>query len=225
MFLLLIVSGSCLAEGLLSTEEKQTHEILKRLEAKIEKQDAIIDELQNKNKVVTNELTSQNEALRRDMSELVERMERRAERTEEALETIRDSEQLGATTGEKAVRDLPYIMMCAYQSSWTTAGIIAYDELTLDYSNCDRPGGGCGTMDIASGIFTAQTGGLYTVTFSGQADLYESSALVLVLHHNGSELKESQCLSRCDTGCEEMFSRTLVSNYLSTCVHYLARSL
>ena len=108
MILLLIVCGSCLVEGLLSTEEKQTSEILKRLEdkieeqeAKIEKQDTIIIELQNKNKVVTNELISQNEALRRDMSELVERMERRAERTEEALKTIRDTEQLGVTTGER----------------------------------------------------------------------------------------------------------------------------
>ena len=46
----------------------------------------------------------------------------------------------GIPTGNKAVRDLPYIMMCAYQDQATSTGIIAYDELTLDYSNCDRPG-------------------------------------------------------------------------------------
>ena len=130
MFLFLILSGAFLAEGLPSTEEKQTSEILKRLEAKIEQQDA-----------VNNELHSKNEALRKDMSELVERMETKANRTEveEALMIIRDTELLSAT-GDKAVRDLPYIMMCAYQNLWTATGIIAYDSLTLDYSNCDKPG-------------------------------------------------------------------------------------
>ena len=73
-------------------------------------------------------------------------------------------------------------------------------------------------MDIASGTFTAQTGGLYTVTFSGQADLYTGSLLLLYLRHNGIQLEESYSASACGTGTEhieEMFSRTLVSNYLS----------
>jgi len=35
-------------------------------------------------------------------------------------------------------------------------------------------------MDIASGTFTAQTGGLYTVTFSGAADVYTGSVIVIV---------------------------------------------
>ena len=120
IFLLLIGSGCFLAEGILSTEEKQMSEILKRLEAKLEKQDTVINELHGKNEALT---------------EMVERMETKANKTEEALMTIRDS-----STGGKAVRDLPYIMMCAFRSSKFDTGIIAYDRLTLDYSNCDRPG-------------------------------------------------------------------------------------
>ena len=125
MFLLLIVSGCCLAEGLPSTELKQMDAIVKKLEAKIDRQDVVINELHS--------------LVRRDMSELAERMETKANGTDEALEAIRERELLSAT-GDKAVRDLPYIMMCAYQDKWTSTGIIAYDELTLDYSNCDRPG-------------------------------------------------------------------------------------
>ena len=125
------------------------------------------------------------------------------------------------------MRDLPYIMMCAYRGYWETTGIIAYDKLTLDYSNCDRPGGGCAAMDIASGTFTAQTGGLYTVTFSGQADLVAGSIVTIYLLHNGVQLEESVSMSECGAETEhieEMFSRTLVSNYsglLYMCTFFL----
>merc|ERR1719352_327506 len=164
MFLLLIVSGCSLAKGIPLIEEKQTSEILTRLEAKIEKQDAVINEL------------------------------------------------LGAS-GDKAVRDLPYIMMCAYKDQATSTGIISYDELTLDYSNCDRPGGACSSMDIASGTFTAETGGLYTITFSGTANLNENETVRLQLLHNGSQLKESFTQSSCSKECgytADVLSRTVI---------------
>ena len=69
-------------------------------------------------------------------------------------------------------------------------------------------------MDIASGTFTAQTGGLYTVTFSGQADLVSDSVLILYLRQNGIQVEESVSFSKCGVETEhieEMFSRTLVS--------------
>ena len=202
MLLFLVVSFCFLAEGLPLTEENETSEILKRLEAKLEMQDAV------------------NEAVRRDMSELFERMESKANRTEEALKAIKDT-GLNAF-GDRAVRDLPFIMMCAYRNHRNhrnhvgsgSTGIISYNELTLDFTNCDRPGGGCSSMDISSGTFTALTGGLYTVTFSGQAYLYEFSMLKIYLLHNGSRLKESYSYSFCGSGCggiEEMLSRTVVS--------------
>merc|ERR1719234_878909 len=208
MFLLLIVSCRFLVEGIPSAEEKQTSEILKRLEAKIEKQEAKIE----KQEAINFELHSKYEALRRDMSDQLKIMETKTNKTEEALKAIRETEHLTASGG-KAVRDLPYIMMCAYRGAWHDTGIIPYENLTLDYSNCDRPGGGCSAMDIASGTFTAQTGGLYTVTFSGQADLKPSTALQLFLLQNGSELQESYSSSYSKSECggtEEMFSRTVV---------------
>ena len=187
MFLLLIVCGGYLVEGLPWMEakiEKQDAK-LERQEAKIEQQDAI------------NQLMETN--------------------TDKTAEASRDKELFSAT-GDKALRDLPYIMMCAYQNLVSTAGIINYDELTLDYTNCDRPGGGCSSMDVASGTFTTETGGLFTITFSGQADLSPNSAIGLDLLHNGSPLKEGHSWSYCDSECghmEEMLSRTVVSNFLS----------
>ena len=139
MFLLLIVCGCCLAEGIPSTELKQMNEIVKRLEAKIENQEARIKNQEakiEKQDTLIDELQS---TVRRNMSELAERMEAKADKTAKTLEAIRDREHLSAS-GNKAVRDLPYIMMCAYQSRWSDTGIIPYEKLTLDYSNCDRPG-------------------------------------------------------------------------------------
>ena len=80
-------------------------------------------------------------------------------------------------------------------------------------------------MDIASGTFTAQTGGLYTITYSGRVDLHPSSQLALDLLHNGSSLKEGHAFSYCGTDCgdvDEILSRSLVSSYSSqfSCIFY-----
>ena len=132
MFLLLIAYGCFLTEGLSSTELQQMSVIVERLEAKIERQDAVINELHSKNTALGRELRTQN-------SELLERIETKCNRTEETIMATGERELLGAL-GDRALRDLPYIMMCAYQSHWTTTGIISYGQLTLDYTNCDRPG-------------------------------------------------------------------------------------
>ena len=127
-------------------------EKLEKLEEKIKKQDAVITELHSKNKALGRDVSE----LRTQNLELVEKTETRSNRTEEELKTIRDTVLLSAPA-DKAVRDLPYIMMCAYKGQMVFTGIIPYDKLTLDYNNCDRPGGGCAAMDIGSGTFTAQT--------------------------------------------------------------------
>ena len=79
------------AEGFPLTDLKQLSEIVKRLEAKIEKQGAKIV----RHDAVINELHSKDE-----------RMETEANRTEEVRMALRDTELLSAT-GDKAVRDLP----------------------------------------------------------------------------------------------------------------------
>ena len=42
----------------------------------------------------------------------------------------------------KEVRDLPYMMLCAFRADWRGAdNIIFYDRITMDYNNADQPGG------------------------------------------------------------------------------------
>ena len=95
MFLLFVVSGSVLAEGLNAADLKQMGAIVKRLEAKIEKQEARIEEQD----AVINELLSK-----------YERMKTKANKTEEALVALRDTKLVSTTGDNKAVRDSPNMM-------------------------------------------------------------------------------------------------------------------
>ena len=129
MFLLLISIGCCLAEGIPSTELKQMSEIVKQLEEKIDNQEANIEKLEKleekikKQDAVIKELHRDVSELRTQNLELVEEIKTRSNRTEEALKTIKDTALLSAPA-DKAVRDLPFIMMCAYKGSWTSTSII-----------------------------------------------------------------------------------------------------
>ena len=104
------------------------------------------------------------------------------------------------------------MMVCAYRLSWTDTGTITYSKILTQFDNCDQAGGGCGAMDISTGIFTAITPGkpltlflslkvssgkllyfstgIYSVTFSGRSVLYEGARdkITLHLHHNGRQV-------------------------------------
>merc|ERR1712192_60711 len=62
----------------------------------------------------------------------------------------------------QAVRDLPYLVTCASQESWTTTGRMSYDRLLTDWNNGDHVNGGHGVLDVSTGVFTAGTPGHYT---------------------------------------------------------------
>jgi len=87
-------------------------------------------------------------------------------------------EKVLPTAVEKGLRDLPYEMVCAYQSRWSASNsIITYDRISLEFNNSDRPGGlflliyshsidtgADGSMNIETGVFTTVTSGYYIVT-------------------------------------------------------------
>ena len=98
----------------LELETRTKFEIRKEQEARGRRQDAFINDLQSKNEAVT-----------KDMSALAEIMETKYNKTEEALKAIGEAKILSAPGG-KAVKDLPYIMICTYQDNWRTAGVNPY---------------------------------------------------------------------------------------------------
>ena len=121
------------------------------------------------------------------------------------------AEEIQAVTGQ-AMAPQAEMMVCAYRLSWTDTGTITYSKILTQFDNCDQAGGGCGAMDISTGIFTAITPGkpltiflslelsscklsyfstgIYSVTFSGRSVLYEGARdkITLHLHHNGRQV-------------------------------------
>ena len=93
--------------------------------------------------------------------------------------------------------------------------------VTLDYTNCDRPGGGCSAMDIASGTFTAQTGGLYTVTFSGNADLISTDALPSTQYLSSSQRFRTERKSCFQRVSQREWMRGLKWKVLQDCGEHL----
>ena len=102
------------------------------------------------------------EEMRGEMKDMKKQLERLESRNVELTTKLKEVDH-------RSLRDLPYVLTCAYQDQWTTktSAPITYDRLTVDYNNSDRPGGGDGEMDINTGKFTALTAGHYTITYSG----------------------------------------------------------
>merc|ERR1719430_2242202 len=102
------------------------------------------------------------------------------------IETLEASLPTAVST---AVKDVPYVMVCSYQSDWGTPNsTIPYDSIVSENNNCDRPGGGCGQMDINTGVFTSGTAGYYSVTFSGVAIFDQGEYVWVFIYKSGKSV-------------------------------------
>ena len=90
------------------------------------------------------------EVMREEMQEKVdvirEAMEEKDNKVKKQLDVLeaRNTELTSKLreVEQKSLRDLPYVLTCAFQSSWYTPGAtITYERLTVDYNNSDKPGG------------------------------------------------------------------------------------
>merc|ERR1712080_313108 len=65
----------------------------------------------------------------------IDELEMKVEKQEAAMKQELNSLQTSLTTAVSQVRDLPYLMVCAYGETWTTADTtITYDSLLSDYN-------------------------------------------------------------------------------------------
>merc|ERR1712080_332398 len=66
----------------------------------------------------------------------------------EAMKKEMTAVEKSPNTAVSQVRDVPYVMSCAYQDYWDRdETTITYSSLLSDYNNHDKPDGGDGVMD------------------------------------------------------------------------------
>merc|ERR1711970_584664 len=83
-------------------------------------------------------------------------------------------------------------MVCAYQYKWVGSySVVNYDRITVEFNNSNQPGGGDGSMNIETGVFTTITSGYYIVTFSGYVYARPGQWTVMYLYLNGIRVFES----------------------------------
>ena len=115
----------------------------------------------------------------------------------------------------QAVRDIPFLSVCAFQDVWDTAATtITYDRIVNDYNNADSPGGGDGVLDVTTGVFTCLTAGHYTVAYSGVAVLQSGQDVDVRMYKNNADIGDEGRFDAFYSGsglAYDQGSRTLVS--------------
>merc|ERR1712210_325814 len=136
-------------------------------------------------------------------------------------EVKKEVDKVLPTAVEQGLRDLPFEMVCAYRGTWTAANsIVNYDRISVEFNNSDRPGGGDGTMNIETGVFTTVTSGYYIVTFSAYVYVHPGEYTVMYLYHNGVAVEESRFYTEMHMGSSgdyifDQGSRTVILHLLA----------
>jgi len=141
--------------------------------------------------------------------------------TEDLRQNLKDElmtelNQSIASAVPRAVRDLPYLVTCAYREFQQYTGRMSYDYLTTDWNNGDHVDGGHGVLDVSTGVFTAGTPGHYTATISGYTVNSDSgnSCSELFMYLNDQRVKEtwfaSGFVGQHDQGFFDQGSRTMI---------------
>ena len=104
------------------------------------------------------------------MAASIEKLEAEAAQARvKSAEMQTESEEIQAATAKlirgQALASPAEVMVCSYRLSWTDTGTISYSKILTQFDNCDQPGGGCSSMDISTGVFTAITPGMASTIF------------------------------------------------------------
>merc|ERR1712212_4475 len=201
---------SRLEEVMLSTQKKnESQEFAESLKSEVKME---IGDLQNQLYQAKAEKKNENQEFAESLKSEV--------KSECKAEVKKEMDKVLPTAVEQGLRDLPFEMVCAYQDKWTVSNsIVAYDRISVEFNNSDRPGGADGSMNIETGVFTTVTSGYYIVTFSGSVALVGAGESTLMyLHHNGAPVEESRCVTAMGgivDRIQDQVSRTVILHLLA----------
>lgn len=96
-----------------------------------------------------------------------------------------------ATAVTRAVRDLPFVTICAFKQKIccaTPSTTLTYDRIISEFNNADRPNGGDGDLDLSTGVFTCLYAGHYTIAVSASAEADPGEEVVFSIFRNGASV-------------------------------------
>jgi len=193
-------------------EEAMMDELKTVLRAELKKEMETEEEVKKgKREAAEAAMKTQIENLQHELFEVKNKLENQEATMKQEITAVEKS----LTTAVSQVRDVPYVMACAYRDHWDTDdATINYSSLISDYNNSDKPDGGDGKLDISTGQFTCLTAGYYTVTFSGYALVQSGKFVSIYLYHNGVASQASLWATHIDNigggYMREQASRTVI---------------
>ena len=199
---------------------------IEELEKKLETKNAEVENLQKRLTEMEVQFGRKNKQvaeIERKMDEVI--LNTQSNQMECKAEVKKEVDKVLPTAVEQGLRDLPYEMVCAYRSSLFEANsIVTYDQITVEASNSNQPGG---SMNIETGVFTAVTSGYYIITYSGFVLVLGGEWTVMYLFHNGAQVLESRSetfnIEESGDAIRDQGSRTVVSTLsLSLTVSFLS---
>ena len=188
-------------ERMARMEERMEERMRKKEEEIEEKMTEVEDKMRKEGKEIEAKLVAVEEKeaeLRNEMKEEMEEKEavlrKKMKVMEEVLrKELASKEEMGSAVTQ-GLRDLPYLTLCAYQDSLYPvfpSSTITYDSFLTDFNNGDQPGGADGQLDLGTGVFTCLSDGIYSITFSGYAQLRPTEGIAVYLYLNEVQVPES----------------------------------
>ena len=196
----------------MNNKSERVEEKMEELEKKLEAKNVEVENLQKRLTGVEEMLSTQNKNRNQEAASLKTELTRQCK-----AEVRKELDKVLRAAVEQGLRELPYEMVCAFQDEWREANsVVSYDRITVEFNNSDQPGGGDGSMNIETGVFTTITSGHYIITFSGFVDVHPGQVTEMWLHHNGVKVEESEFQTSMHVGASGDYiwnqgSRTVVS--------------
>merc|ERR1712037_425819 len=213
--------GGNLAEKMYKSEKLNNINEEKKMQ-RMERMDILESKLESQNVEMGN-LQKQLEEIKAEAGDLKKQVKENEIKVENQCqaEVKKELDKVLPTAVELGLRDLPFEMVCAYKQEWDKVGVVNYDRITVEFNNSDLPGGGDGSMNIETGVFTTVTSGYYMITYSAAVDVHPGEYTNMWLYHNGVGVEESQFLTSMygveggDNYVYEQGSRTVILHLLA----------
>lgn len=119
-----------------------------QLESRLEKKNQEVEKLESVVETMRKQCENKNEEvanLKKHVASMENRMRTPVANLEKDLNDIKSEKNVKLA----GLRDLPYLMVCAFQNDWRSAeSVVPYDRITTEYNNANQPGGKDKMMDI-----------------------------------------------------------------------------